>query len=623
MSRIKIFVAALLVTAAVVFGPSHAAAADTVELAIAGSSAMWQTAGLATFQRIGTGNTGACTGLGITVIKPCFHYTTNAKFSLNDTRPTKIGGSTNVDTGTLWIVWDSSTTSRHVWVYSNVDSVVGDRCFFAQPRCTITVPSGYIWGTVGAQIPTSLWGTDTVPPADVQALFGGLGVSVNTAATDIRPDDAQFVICRVDSNLGHGSETASHPDGLDGLGYATNPTGTCPTFASISLANGVGNPIQSGFSTSTANPLAFNISGHDPFTNTAIPAFDVINFGAAPIVFLFSRSSTINTGLKGAADATDAQLQAIFSGTNCDANVLAGTKGPAPINAFLREPLSGTMNTTEASVFRRPVDTVAKTVIGLSQETGVGTTNPLSVTPCTAGGARSRAIGTGQMVGTAVKNAGGGAGGTGENGNDGIGYAFFSFGNVSSISGSANFGYLTLDGQDPIGLGTVNQELPVCAYPCPESAFPAWISGKTLQSFPSLRTGKYTAWSLLRMVTISGKEALVEDLAKASFTYDVNFTSDFIPVGETVDSHGNTDPGLIWWHTHYQQRDANGLALGGAPTNGTFPAHHNPGVVAADHGGDMGGCTITTTGITATTKIKFIQANVVEPYAVTCSLDRN
>ena len=281
------------------------------------------------------------------------------------------------------------------------------------------------------------------------------------------------------------------------------------------------------------------------------------------------------------------------------------------------------MNTTEASVFRRPVNTVAKTVIGLSQETGVGATNPLRVTPCTAGGARSRAIGTSQMVGTAVKNAGGGAGGTGENGNDGIGYAFFSFGNVSSISGSANFGYLTLDGQDPIGLRTANQQLPVCAYPCPESKFPAWISGKTLQSFPSLRTGKYTAWSLLRMVTISGKEALVEDLAKASFKYDVNFTSDFIPVDETVDSHGNTDPGLIWWHTHYQQRDANGLALGGGPTNGTFPTHHNPSVVAGDHGGDMGGCTITTTGITATTKVKFIQANVVQPLAVTCSQDRN
>jgi hypothetical protein len=125
------------------------------------------------------------------------------------------------------------------------------------------------------------------------------------------------------------------------------------------------------------------------------------------------------------------------------------------------------------------------------------------------------------------------------------------------------------------------------------------------------------------MITTAGKEVLVEDLAKASFHQDINFTSDFIPVDQTVDLSGNTDPGMIWWHTHYQQRDANGLALGGAPTNGTFPTPHNPSLIAGDHGGDMGGCTITTTGITATTKIKFIQADVVEPYAVTCSQDRN
>jgi hypothetical protein len=619
MSRFKICAAALIVSVAAAFGPSHAAAADTVELAIAGSSAIWQTAGLAAFQWTGSGNTGSCAKLGVTVTAPCFHYTTNAKFNLNDSRPTTLGGSTNVDTGTLWIVWDSNTTSRHIWVYANVDSVVGDRCFFAQPRCTITVPSSYVWTTVGSKIGANLWGGDTVPPADVEALFGP-GVSITAAATDIRPDDAQFVICRVDSNLGHGTETANAPDGLDGLGYATNSTGTCPTFASISLANGVGTPIQSGFSSSTANPLAFNISGHDPFTNTAVPASFVINFGAAPIVFLFSRSSTANTGLAGAADASDAQLQNIFSGTDCDSSQLAGTAGGAPINAFLREPLSGTMNTTEAGVFRRPVNTVGKKVIGVSQETGVNAAH-LNGIACSGSpdlqGNRYRAIGTTEMVSTAVKGAGG-------TGNDGIGYAFFSFGNVSSIAGSANYGYLTLDGQDPIGLGSATQQLPLCTYPCPTNSFPNWISGTTLQSFPSLRLGKYTAWSLLRMVTTSAKEVLVEDLAKASFAYDVNVTSDFIPVDETVDSSGNTDPGLIWWHTHYQQRDANGTALGAAPTNGTFPTHHNPSLVAGDHGGDMGGCTITTTGITATTKLKYIQTAVADPSgAVTCSLDRN
>jgi hypothetical protein len=218
-----------------------------------------------------------------------------------------------------------------------------------------------------------------------------------------------------------------------------------------------------------------------------------------------------------------------------------------------------------------------------------------------------------------VKAAGG-------SGNDGIAYTFFSFGNVSSIANSASYGYLTLDGQDAIGLTTLfpNQELPNCAsYPCPERGFAPWISGTTLQSFPAMRSGKYTAWSLLRMVTNSTHEVLVEDLAKQTFAHVVNETPDYIPVDQTTDSAGNIDPGLIWWHTHYQQRDANGTALGGAPANGTFPTHHNPSLVAGDHGGDMGGCTITTTGITGTTKLKYIQSNVVEPYAVTCALDRN
>lgn len=623
MSRFNVCVAVLLMTAAAVFAPSKAAAiTDDVELAIAGSSALWQTAGVSAFQWTGSGTTGSCTGLGVTTTAPCYHYTNNStKFNLNDTRPTKIGGDTNVDTGNLWIVWDSNTTTRHVWVYINVDSVVGDRCYFAQPRCTITVPSGYAWSTAGQQIPSALWGADTVPPSDVQAVFGP-GVTVNTAATDIRPEDAQFAICRVDSNLGDGTKTmgSSTADGLDGLGYATNPSSTCPKYP-VSLAEGVGKDIESGFSTATANPLAFNISGHDPFTNTAVPAYDVVNFGAAPIIFLFSRSSTAHSGhgLRGASDATDAELQTIFSGKTCTAGELAGTTGDDPINVFLREPLSGTMNTVEASVFRRPLRTTTTpwSVLGVSQEKGVGSTNPLKDTACTTGGSRSRAIGTGEMIKTAILGAGG-------SGNDGIGYAFFSFGNVAPIAGSANYGYLTLDGEDPIGLGSATHELPVCSYPCAESSFAPWISGTTLKSFPSLRAGKYTAWSSLRMVTSSAQATLVSDLAKASFARVVNRTPDYIPIAETKDSKGNIDPGLVYWHTHYQQRDANGDALGGAPSNGTFSADHNP--TGADHGGDMGGCTITTTGITTTTKNNYIQSAVTEvshASSATCADDRN
>ena len=74
------------------------------------------------------------------------------------------------------------------------------------------------------------------------------------------------------------------------------------------------------------------------------------------------------------------------------------------------------MNTTEYTVFRYP------DVYGISQETGVAAQNPLAKA-CTSGGKRFRAIGTGEEV-KSVQNSGT------NNGTDGIGYTFFSYGNV-------------------------------------------------------------------------------------------------------------------------------------------------------------------------------------------------
>jgi hypothetical protein len=128
------------------------------------------------------------------------------------------------------------------------------------------------------------------------------------------------------------------------------------------------------------------------------------------------------------------------------------------------------------------------------------------------------------------------------------------------------------------------------------------------------------------MVTSSAQEALVEYLAEASFTHVVNESPDYIPITKTVDSKGNTDPGLVRWHTHYQQRDADGDALGPAPSNGLFSSVHNPDLVTTDKGGDMGGCTITTTGITTSTDNDYIQTGVTEvshASSATCAKDRD
>ena len=81
------------------------AQAQTVKVMIAGSSALWQTLALGTYNG-GNGPTGG----GGTA--PFFHYTGSSKFNVTDSRPT----TPVVDTGNIWIIWDSAATPN-VWAY--------------------------------------------------------------------------------------------------------------------------------------------------------------------------------------------------------------------------------------------------------------------------------------------------------------------------------------------------------------------------------------------------------------------------------------------------------------------------------------------------------------------------
>src|SRR5260370_41359337 len=130
MTRMKTVFAVLLLAAMASVVP-QAHAATNVKVVIAGSSAMWQSLALAAYK------SGKCVSGGTS---PCFHYTAK-NFNLADTRPTVKGGSTAVDTGTIWIAWDSNTTATSVWAYIKVDSVVGTRCYFAQPPSNVGVTS--------------------------------------------------------------------------------------------------------------------------------------------------------------------------------------------------------------------------------------------------------------------------------------------------------------------------------------------------------------------------------------------------------------------------------------------------------------------------------------------------
>jgi hypothetical protein len=618
MSKLHTKSVLTVLTLAVILGLVPAAFSQTTVI-IAGSSAMYNAVALGAFNG-GTGPVGA--------VGPTFHWSSgDSRLVLQDVRV----NPANNDAAKVWVVWDSNTTTSSgapdIWIYANVDSVVGDRCFFAVPACKLIDTSGTnaVWeATVSdftkQQVSAALWGNDTPTlPASVLAVVENTNnMNVNVAATDIRPEDAWFAVNRVNSSLGASTAGGANSDGLDGLGYnannaagvaanyVTSTTGTC---AGLSNAKAVGTPIYSAFqhtgtSSSAANVLAFNILGKDPISCTAIPTYTVASVGAAPIVFVFSRTGA----LAGLSNATEQQLQQVFSGTNTDAGAFGLAAGS--INAYLREPLSGTMNTTEATVFRYPTlyssGTAAQNVAGLSQETGVGTPtagtthNPMQL------GNRFRAIGTGQEVNSVlcgIDSTPSACASAFSNTShvDGIGYAFFSYGNVSNIGDNANYGYINLNGIDPIytsyqGLGDPGQPLPsnyggaLGVLPktgenglvLPQCENKLWKYG---YSFPNVRAGRYRAWSVLRLAYHAAQATPVKNLVKTSNTFVVTSIPDYIPfakvplVAGVCATGAFTDPGLLVWRSHYQQLDGSNRPLGKAPVN----------TDTADAGGDMGG----------------------------------
>ena len=601
MSRMKSIFAVLVLAAIGGVVPQAHAQTLTLKVVIAGSSGMWQALGVGAYN----GGTSIVAGGGGT----CHWTSASNAVNLTDTRPTPV----NNDGGTLWIVWDNTcgtgaNATTNIWVYDKVDSVVGDRCYFAQPHCNVNGTASTFAAAGAQQISSTVWGSDTGLPANIQALFTA-GQLVSVAATDIRPEDAAFAACRVNSALGASAQGGGSSDGTDGLGYnSNNAAGVCPAFPIGTSGKGVGNPILSGYpgSTAQANVLAFNITGKDPFSGTLIPAFTVTAVGVAPMVFVIERDKGQLTNL---TNASEVQLQQVFSGTNCDASAFGLPAGG--INIFLREPLSGTMNTTENVVFRRPT-VYPGAVLGLSQELNVNApvNNPLKAQAgtCVAGaGSRYRGIGTGEVV-KGVLHSGDG---TFTNLVDGIAYTFFSYGNVSSLANQTKYGYITINGIDPIfqtygstldpGQPATPGTLPAAAnlpatcaggagsFPCSEHNI--WSNGFSL---PNVRNGTYRAWSLLRLVATGTPSVNAAALAKAAQAGVVNIVPDYVPAVTVV---GTTDLGIKLLRSHYQQKDGAGTLLGAGPV-ANFP----------EKGGDMGGQIIPTViGVTTYKQTRLIQ----------------
>lgn len=582
MSRLKLIFGALLLT--VMVGLAPLAQASAVQATLVGSSGAWQLMGVGAYNFCVTQN-----GAG-----NCFHWTSASNVvNLNDTRVSP----TNSDPGTAWIVWAvNGGTVTKVWSDTKVDTIVGDRCFFAQPQCTVIATAANLAGSGSGQISSTVWGADTALPSAVSAIFSA-GTPANAVLSDVRAEDAAFESCRVNSALGAGSYAGAASDGLDGLGYnANNQPGVCPA-SGLSVDHYVGTPIKSAYpsSTSLANVLAFNITGNDPISGTKIPAYTSVNLGIDPLVAFFERDKG---QLKNLQNVSVEQLQAAFSGVNCDASAFGLPAGN--IGVFVREPLSGTMTATELSLLRKPTaytGTGGGGVLGASQEANVDgpVNNPLNAQAgtCLAGlGARYRGVGAGEIVNW-VLNSGS------IRGTDGIGYTFYSYGNVSKFANNPNYGYATLDDVDPIWTsygpqlstgkgydpgqpatagtlpGAVN--LPAAcsgAFPCPEKEI--WAGGL---SYPNVRSGAYNWWSIIRVISYAGARTAVGDLVKGAQVAAVDDVPDFVPAVKTV-GKTQTDPGLVIVRSHYQEYDGAGTLIGAAPVN-------TGGV--KEQGGDGGG----------------------------------
>jgi len=587
MLRMKSVFAVSLLAAIAGVVPTSAQVA-TPKAIIAGSSAIWQSAALGTY------NSGKCaTGSGL--VSPCFHYTSHNGFQVNDTRPTKKSGSTVSDVNSIWIVFDSHTTTAgaapNFIAYIKVDSVVGDRCYYGQPRCNVNTGGGSFPIAANG---ISVWpdgSSDTAPPTNLENLFtASTGPLVSAAATDIRAEDGAFAMCRANSNLPGGTANAQQ----QGLGYnANNSAGDCPTV--LDLAH-LGAPDVTDGQSGTAHILAFNVTGTDPYSGSAIVAGTTVPAGAAPIIPI-AHVGIGGDPLASVTDVSDAQLQALFAntGAGCDGTTLGGSAGA--IDVWLREPLSGTYNTTEYNIFIYP------DFSGTSQEAflnpGSGGGNPLNQACPAGGGNRIRGIGTSHVIDTGTVT---------DTTRDSIAYTFFSYGNVAKAAdASCTPGvcrYLTLNGVDgifhkyvataggtaidPGQPNTTVGEIPnasntpsACSgkFPCREDQI--WKGGL---SFPNLRSGQYRAWSILRLISNGTPLAVVKAIVASSQVYAATVTPDFVPI-VAVAANTSTgfagDPGLQLLRSHYQQVDNAGTHIGLAPVNDA---------TTGDVGGDVAGC---------------------------------
>jgi hypothetical protein len=465
---------------------------------------------------------------------------------------------------------------------------------------------------------------------------GGYWCYFNAGPTDIRPEDALYATTRALSSY-------NTTNGLAGLGYNN---ATCLAGTNGTTAANQGCPILDSFGGNKYfNVLNFKLSGTDPITAASLPTYTTISAGASPIVVFVANAdstSTLGFGKTSSGNYTfnninRAVLSQIYNGTlHCTGDLLDNFSGPGqPIQVVNREPLSGTYNTFEFTGVRTLAGSLPAAVkesttsskqwvsnddagqeynnnpitgwstsacggtasfnAGLTSAPTAGSTcgDPLFLSTGSTGkacgaGLRLRAIGTGQEVPAALGQSNKG----GSVVSDGIGYAFWSYGNFAPavVSGSCtivggqyttctNLGhYLTVDGIDPLfataGGALDSPANPNGAYNLPQCDFASLATGQNCFKIPftHMLDGSYPLWSLLRTVTFqnSGTTSATPPGVLNVTAYEENDaatndrTSDFVPFLNTLANTG-TFTAPIWtgnlnfgvFRSHYLQSGIN------------------------------------------------------------------
>ena len=680
MTRLKHLLTAFVATAAIAAVPI--ASAQVVHVVAAGSSALYTQTAVATVNDVASQTAGFTGGGSI------HHFTIKGSGctggqcnKLHDAR-----AAIPDETGTYWAVWVcpaggcNGSNATDVWSDSQVDSIVGDREFLGRASSVLDAgidqatstaadhaidnvsPALFDYGVnnTNAACGAATTCDDLYMPNDVwTALSGAAGVTLNTAFTDIRVEDAFYGTARA---LGTPADAAAP---WIKLGYGPGPVGT---------------GIASSYTATFATPVAFGLPGTaDPIDGHLVPTtITQYPIGEEAIVFITNRtnanglgfktgvvpyySNVIDNGPAGAASnfGTASPIGQLFGGVNCSGTSVAfGHGGALPggvlnfaVNPQLREPLSGTMNTTEFTALNTFGGTLNSDTYGIgtssvenspfykpgtSQEANVlgAANNPLNAACVSGLGTRRRTVGSGEEVG---KPGGTGVGLT----QDSIGYTFFAFGNEAPIGGNPNYGYLTLDGIDPTfnsyaggdpgqpATGGAEQgQMPLCnvalgnaAGGCTVSA--VWTGGN---SYPHLRDGSYRAWSIVRAVCDTatahcsfasdhfGTEALVRYAQDDIHNSVAKSVADFLPLSDDgsfgpvgthygdaqfVRSHYAFNSTVGGANFNYPDNHANtsaGFALPAVTFPGGIVTHDLANGISAtspEVGGDAGGCIIRT-----------------------------